>query len=82
MVSAFYFLGPATVLLGGFNFFFSILDILAWLNNFYFINVMYPPNVNILFLNPAWSIINPFDFTPIQIDEGEADYIGSPLRFE
>ncbi|CAD8148406.1 unnamed protein product [Paramecium octaurelia] len=81
-VSALYFLGPGTILLGGFNFFFSILDILAWLNNFYYFNVMYPANVNIIFLNPAWELINPFDFTPIVRMETDKDYIESPFRFE
>ncbi|CAD8089634.1 unnamed protein product [Paramecium sonneborni] len=81
-VSALYFLGPGTIVLGGFNFFFSILDILAWLNNFYYFNVMYPANVNIIFLNPAWELINPFDYTLIVRKETDLDYIESPIRFE
>lgn len=53
-----FILGPATILLGGFSFFFSILDILAWLNTFYYFNVYYPPNIKIIFENSAWDDIS------------------------
>ncbi|CAD8148259.1 unnamed protein product [Paramecium pentaurelia] len=53
------FIGPLTLLLGGFNFFWTILDILTWINNFYFLNVDYPLNVKMFFNQLEWGdIIN------------------------
>jgi len=43
-----------TIVLGGFNFFWTILDILTWINNFYFINVCYPENVRMFFQQLEW----------------------------
>ncbi|CAK69158.1 unnamed protein product (macronuclear) [Paramecium tetraurelia] len=47
-------IGPLAILLGGFNFFWTILDILTWINNFYFLNVDYPLNVKLFFNKLQW----------------------------
>ncbi|CAD8059012.1 unnamed protein product [Paramecium sonneborni] len=51
------FIGPITIILGGFNIFWSILDILTWINNFYFLNVDYPLNVQLFFKKIEWGDI-------------------------
>ncbi|CAD8078874.1 unnamed protein product [Paramecium primaurelia] len=50
-------IGPLTILFGGVNFFWTILDILTWINNFYFLNVDYPLNVKLFFLKLQWDDI-------------------------
>lgn len=38
-------IGPLALIAGGISFFWTILDIMSWMNNFYFLNVNYPENV-------------------------------------
>lgn len=40
---------PLALLIGGFKFIWAILDIMSWMNNFYFLNVNYPENVRLIF---------------------------------
>ncbi|CAD8193761.1 unnamed protein product [Paramecium octaurelia] len=50
---------PLALLVGGFKFIWAILDILSWMNNFYFLNVNYPENVRLIFQQAEWSnVIN------------------------
>ncbi|CAD8192351.1 unnamed protein product [Paramecium pentaurelia] len=50
---------PLALIVGGFKFIWAILDILSWMNNFYFLNVNYPENVRLIFQQAEWSnIIN------------------------
>lgn len=74
-------IGPLTVLLGGVNIFWSILDILTWINNFYFLNVDFPINVKLLFNSLQWSDIFsiPEIFTLNQ--PGDPYYFEAPLKF-
>ncbi|KAM3133120.1 hypothetical protein pb186bvf_014837, partial [Paramecium bursaria] len=51
------YIGPIAFLLGGTSFFIQILDILSWINNFYYINVNYPGNVQIFFQQSNWGLI-------------------------
>ncbi|CAD8112980.1 unnamed protein product [Paramecium sonneborni] len=51
---------PLALIFGGFKFIWAILDILSWLNNFYFLNVNYPENVRLLFQQAEWSNIITF----------------------
>lgn len=53
-----YFLGPATILLGGFSFYWAILEIISWVNNLYFINVYFPENVRMIFEKSGWGDIS------------------------
>ncbi|CAD8128066.1 unnamed protein product [Paramecium sonneborni] len=49
--------GPLTMLLGGITFFWTILEILTWINNFYFFNIDYPINVKMFFQKFKWENI-------------------------
>lgn len=51
-------IGPLSIILGGFETFFNILDILTWINNFYFLNVEYPLNVKVFFQYAIWGEID------------------------
>ncbi|KAM3142366.1 hypothetical protein pb186bvf_005523 [Paramecium bursaria] len=55
-----YFLGPIAALLGGFDFFLTMLDILSWINNLYYINIQFPLNVQMIFQNSVWSSLQIF----------------------
>ncbi|CAD8119137.1 unnamed protein product [Paramecium sonneborni] len=46
---------PISILLNLFNCLWAVLEILSWINNFYFLNVNYPFNVEIFFLKSDWS---------------------------
>ncbi|CAK74202.1 unnamed protein product (macronuclear) [Paramecium tetraurelia] len=74
-------IGPLTIILGGFNFFWTILDILTWINNFYFLNVDYPLNVKLLFNQFQWGdVINiPDVFTLNSPDDPY--YFEAPPKF-
>ncbi|CAD8214267.1 unnamed protein product [Paramecium octaurelia] len=50
-------IGPLTILFGGLNFFWTILDLLTWINNFYLLNVDYPLNVKMFFQHLQWDDI-------------------------
>jgi hypothetical protein len=78
---AVYFIGPAAVLLGGFAFFWTILDIMSWINNLYYINVYFPENVRLFFEKSAWGNISLIP-TFIEVNKpGDAYYTPSPPRF-
>lgn len=67
--------------MGGFNFFWTILDILTWINNFYYLNIDYPLNVKIFFNKLQWGdIINIPDV--ISLNQPEDDYyFEAPVKF-
>ncbi|CAD8193538.1 unnamed protein product [Paramecium octaurelia] len=74
-------IGPLTIVLGGFNFFWTILDILTWINNFYFLNVDYPLNVKMFFNQLEWGdIINIPDVLSLN-QPGDAYYFEAPPKF-
>ncbi|KAM3142367.1 hypothetical protein pb186bvf_005524 [Paramecium bursaria] len=53
-----YLIGPLSILLGGFEFFLNLLDILSWINNLYYMNIYFPLNVQMIFQNSLWSDIS------------------------
>ncbi|CAD8104463.1 unnamed protein product [Paramecium primaurelia] len=74
-------IGPLTILLGGFNFFWTILDILTWINNFYFLNVDYPLNVKMFFNQLEWGdIISIPDVVSLNQPD-DAYYFEAPPKF-
>ncbi|CAD8102908.1 unnamed protein product [Paramecium sonneborni] len=74
-------IGPLTIVLGGFNFFWTILDILTWINNFYFLNVDYPMNVKLFFNQLEWGdIINIPDFITLNSPD-DSYYFEAPPKF-
>ncbi|KAM3137495.1 hypothetical protein pb186bvf_010468 [Paramecium bursaria] len=73
------YIGPITLIIGGTGFFLQILDIISWINNFYYINVNYPGNVQIFFEKANWALI----FTFPQICEFQTDNLNQiPKRFQ
>ncbi|CAD8188040.1 unnamed protein product [Paramecium octaurelia] len=46
---------PVSIILHLYDYLWAILEILSWVNNFYFLNVRYPFNVEMFFLNSDWS---------------------------
>ncbi|CAD8077810.1 unnamed protein product [Paramecium sonneborni] len=50
-------LGPITIILGGLDSFWTILEILTWINNFYFFDINYPLNVQQFFKQIKWDDI-------------------------
>jgi len=74
--------GPATILFGGFDIFFNILDILTWINNFYFLNVNYPLNVDTIFKYALWGEIS-FLEIPFEFNSEDSEYFtNGPIKFE
>ncbi|CAD8170741.1 unnamed protein product [Paramecium octaurelia] len=74
-------IGPLTILLGGFNFFWTILDILTWINNFYFLNVDYPLNVKLFFNKLQWGdVFNIPDFISLNSPD-DPYYFEAPPKF-
>ncbi|CAD8129010.1 unnamed protein product [Paramecium sonneborni] len=74
-------IGPLTIILGGFNFFWTILDILTWINNFYFLNVDYPLNVKMFFNQLEWGdIMNIPDVISLNQPD-DAYYFEAPPKF-
>ncbi|CAD8108359.1 unnamed protein product [Paramecium sonneborni] len=75
------FFGPLAILFGGFKFVWAILDILSWMNNFYFLNVTYPENVRQIFLQAQWD--NIFQMPSLNTFNNLNDpyYFQSPPKF-
>ncbi|CAD8093520.1 unnamed protein product [Paramecium sonneborni] len=76
-----YFIAPAAILLGGFNFFWTIMDILSWINNLYYINIYFPENVRMFFQNTAWGDFIIFPTFFIINQSTDPYYIESPTKF-
>ncbi|CAD8063532.1 unnamed protein product [Paramecium primaurelia] len=51
---------PISIILNVYDYLWAVLEILSWVNNFYFLNVHYPFNVEMFFLNSDWSSIITF----------------------
>ena len=47
-------LGLVCILAGGFDLYWGILDIMTWINTFYFINVDHPLNTKLFFKEAEW----------------------------
>ncbi|CAK87545.1 unnamed protein product (macronuclear) [Paramecium tetraurelia] len=76
-------IGPLTIILGGFNFFWTILDILTWINNFYFLNVDYPLNVKMFFNQLKWGdLFNLPDFISLNQPDDAYYFEASPKFIE
>ncbi|CAD8079131.1 unnamed protein product [Paramecium sonneborni] len=76
-----YFIAPTTVIIGGFNFFWTILDILSWINNLYYINIYFPENVRIFFQKSAWGDFQIFPQFFVLNEPQDPYYIESPKKF-
>ncbi|CAD8102425.1 unnamed protein product [Paramecium sonneborni] len=50
-------IGPLTIIFGGLDSFWTILEILTWINYFYFFNIDYPLNVQSFFKEIQWDDI-------------------------
>ncbi|CAD8189606.1 unnamed protein product [Paramecium octaurelia] len=74
-------LAPLSILFGLFDYLWAVLEILSWINNFYFFNVNFPFNVQILFLNSDWSSIVNFPTYQNLNQPGCDYYFESPPRF-
>lgn len=75
-------IGPMTIILGGFNFFWTILDILTWINNFYFLNVDYPENVRLFFQKLEWGDIFMIPDIFTLNSEDDEYYFEAPPKFK
>ncbi|CAK67722.1 unnamed protein product (macronuclear) [Paramecium tetraurelia] len=76
------FTGPISILLGGISFFWTILEILTWINNFYFLNIEYPLNVKIFFQKFQWDDIFYIpDFVSLNTPN-DPFYFQPPLKFQ
>ncbi|CAD8195079.1 unnamed protein product [Paramecium pentaurelia] len=73
---------PISIITNLFDYLWAILEILSWINNFYFLNVRYPFNVEIFLLNSDWTSI--FNFPTYQeLNQPDCDYyFKAPERFE
>ncbi|CAD8128762.1 unnamed protein product [Paramecium sonneborni] len=73
---------PISIVTNLFDYLWSVLEILSWINNFYFINVKYPFNVEIVFLNSDWSSL--INFPTYQgFNQPDCDYyFKAPIRFQ
>ncbi|CAD8095146.1 unnamed protein product [Paramecium sonneborni] len=80
--SAQIYLAPLAIIFGGFQLFLAILDIMSWMNNFYFLNVNYPENVRIIFQQAEWG--NIINFPTLQLFNKPNDdyYFFAPLKFQ
>ncbi|CAD8192940.1 unnamed protein product [Paramecium pentaurelia] len=72
---------PLALLIGGFKFIWAILDIMSWMNNFYFLNVNYPENVRLIFQQAEWS--NLINFPQLNIFNQPSDeyYFQAQIKF-
>ncbi|CAK57758.1 unnamed protein product (macronuclear) [Paramecium tetraurelia] len=75
------YLAPLAVIFGGFQLFLAILDIMSWMNNFYFLNVNYPENVMILFLQAEWSNIINIPSLKLLNKPNDDYYFLAPIKF-
>ncbi|CAD8124129.1 unnamed protein product [Paramecium sonneborni] len=73
---------PISIITNLFDYLWAVLEILSWINNFYFLNVNYPFNVETFLLNSDWS--NFFNFPTYQgLNQPDCDYyFKAPLRFQ
>ncbi|CAD8120181.1 unnamed protein product [Paramecium sonneborni] len=78
----FLFLIPISIIFNLFNCLWAVLEILSWINNFYFLNVKYPFNVELFFLNSDWS--NLIGFPTYQgLNQPDCNYyFEAPKRFK
>ncbi|CAD8156328.1 unnamed protein product [Paramecium octaurelia] len=76
-----YFIAPSVILLGGFNFFWTIMDILSWINNLYYINIYFPENVRMFFQKSAWGDFQLFPAFFVLNEPTDPYYIESPKKF-
>ncbi|CAD8120374.1 unnamed protein product [Paramecium sonneborni] len=73
---------PISIIFNLFNCLWAVLEILSWINNFYFLNVNYPFNVELFFLNSDWS--NLIGFPTYQgLNQPDCNYyFEAPKRFK
>ncbi|CAD8062677.1 unnamed protein product [Paramecium primaurelia] len=76
-----YFIAPTVIVLGGFNFFWTIMDILSWINNLYYINIYFPENVRMFFQKSAWGDFQLFPAFFVLNEPTDPYYIESPKKF-
>ncbi|CAD8133190.1 unnamed protein product [Paramecium pentaurelia] len=75
-------IGPLSIILGGVSFFWTILEILTWINNFYFLNIEYPLNVKIFFQQFQWDDIFQIpDLIPFNTPN-DPFYFQAPKKFQ
>ncbi|CAK84529.1 unnamed protein product, partial (macronuclear) [Paramecium tetraurelia] len=73
---------PISIVTNLFDYLWAVLEILSWVNNFYFLNVNYPFNVEVLLLNSDWSSIINFP-TYQELNQPGCDYyFQAPKRFQ
>ncbi|CAK62678.1 unnamed protein product (macronuclear) [Paramecium tetraurelia] len=73
---------PISIITNLFDYLWAVLEILSWINNFYFLNVHYPFNVEIFFLNSDWTSIINFPTYQGLNQPGCIYYFQAPQRFE
>ncbi|CAD8157783.1 unnamed protein product [Paramecium octaurelia] len=73
---------PISIITNLFDYLWAVLEILSWVNNFYFFNVKYPFNVEVLLLNSDWSSFVNFP-TYQELNQPGCDYyFQAPKRFQ
>ncbi|CAK77372.1 unnamed protein product (macronuclear) [Paramecium tetraurelia] len=72
---------PVSIIFNLFNYLWAVLEILSWINNFYFLNVNYPFNVELFFLNSNWSSFINFPTFQELNQPGCSYYFEAPKRF-
>ncbi|CAK94684.1 unnamed protein product (macronuclear) [Paramecium tetraurelia] len=72
---------PLALLIGGFKFIWAILDIMSWMNNFYFLNVQYPENVRLIFQQAEWNNIINFPEFDIFNKPSDEYYFQAQIKF-
>ncbi|CAD8198393.1 unnamed protein product [Paramecium octaurelia] len=72
---------PLALLIGGFKFIWAILDVMSWMNNFYFLNVQYPENVRLIFQQAEWSNIINFPQLDIFNKPSDEYYFQAQIKF-
>ncbi|CAD8185634.1 unnamed protein product [Paramecium octaurelia] len=73
---------PVSIVTNLYEYLWGVLEILSWVNNFYFLNVHYPFNVEIFLLNQDWSA---FVALPTYQGLNQPDcsyYFAAPLKFQ
>ncbi|CAD8208812.1 unnamed protein product [Paramecium octaurelia] len=73
---------PISIITNLFDYLWAVLEILSWINNFYFLNVHYPFNVEVFFLNSDWTSIINFPTYQDLNQPGCNYYFQAPQRFE
>ncbi|CAD8162177.1 unnamed protein product [Paramecium octaurelia] len=72
---------PVSIIFNLFNYLWAVLEILSWINNFYFLNVNYPFNVELFFLNSNWSSFINFPTYQGLNQPDSSYYFEAPKRF-